>query len=136
MNQHLATAKAFPGIIGESPIVQRRYLLAAIGKHSNNDDVSRDLAIDAIAAGRAAFWTTAGYSNQCAANLLNDCNKGNSVENALLNWFAGRSADFKIRAGLDTLIPLNTKASIDLAAAYELCGTFRNERELEKRRAA
>jgi len=135
MEQHLATAKAFTGIIGESPIVQRRYLLAAIGKHENNDDISRDLAIDAIASGRAAFWTTGTYHNQLAANLLNEVNKGATVENAMLFWFAGRRQDVKIRTGLDTLIPLNAKASAELVAAYELCGTFRNERELERRRA-
>ena len=127
MNAH---AQAY---MAETPLAVARALKAAIALYGNDDAMSRDIANEAVAEGRAAYWSTATYHNATACILLDRANRM-QMDEALrfINDPAKRArlADF-----LDTLVPLNLKAENALALAYARhTGTFREDDELAARR--
>lgn len=96
----------------------RRRLASAIETHGNDDALARRVALCAITAGRAAFWTTARYHSQKACILQIAIHAQSSIEAALdYAYSPGEAADFGIEA-LDTLVPLNHLAAEALALAY------------------
>lgn len=127
MNAH---AQAY---MAETPITVRRALKASVALYDNDDFASRETVLEAIAAGRSAFWSTAKYHNATACMLLDRVNRM-PMDEALAfitdPHKLARMADF-----LDTLVPLNAKAENALALAYARhTPTWREEPELAMRR--
>src|SRR5690348_12783342 len=91
--------------MAETQLTTKRALNDAIAAYGCDSDYSRDLATDAIASGRAAFWTRNSRHNACATILLNNLNRGMSFEDALADAYRPHKRD-RIEGGLDTLIPL------------------------------
>lgn len=120
--------------INETPITVSAKLNAAIAFYDNCCDRFRELAVEAILAGRSAFWTTASHHSARAYELPVHINKGSSIAEALEQEYPADQG--KRLAGLDTLIPLNLKAATALSIAYEDFGTWRDEAELLARAAA
>lgn len=116
----------------ETPLSVRRRLLDAIDVYNNGYDDNRESAIDAIASGRAAYWTTSTYSAARTVDLPLALNRGVSIREALEQAFPAWCADRRPDA-LDTIVPLNRKAAIALSGAYASFGIWRDEAELEMR---
>ncbi|WP_309083748.1 hypothetical protein [Chelativorans sp.] len=98
-----------------------------------DDGVMRAMAMKAISAGRAAFWSSATYQSQRALCLCGNLNSGMSFADAMADAYRHCSGAEKLRA-LDTLVPLNRKAAEALSLAYAGLGTWRDEHELLMRR--
>jgi len=129
-----AAIPAVPGslaseYINETPITVSAKLNAVIALYDNCCDRFRDLAVEAIRAGRSAFWTTASHHSARAYELPVHINKGASIAEALEQEYPSHPQGKRL-AGLDTLIPLNLKAATALSIAYEDFGTWRDEAEL------
>lgn len=92
-------------------------------------------ALDAFQAGRAAYWTRAGYSNAKACLLLTDANRF-SLENALEVHADDDHPSQAARAPylLGTLIPLNRAACAELERAWSRIGA--GENAIRRARAA
>jgi len=108
----------------------RRNLIDAITIYGNDDAYDREQTIEAIIAGRPAFWTMATYHDQWGCNVLRRINEGMSVVEAIAKYP-------KLDHGrlLGTLVPLNAKAETELSHAYaSQCGLIRDEFELARRR--
>lgn len=136
MNQltHKAFAGAVKGFIPESPFEEKAHLADAIARYDNDCGYHREKAVDAIASRRAAFWSTAHYSDQRCRGLLYPLNaEGKSVSEAIAECFPDYVRDGRID-GLDSLVPLNRKAAVALANAYDQVGSWREIEELEARR--
>lgn len=58
-------------------------LVQAICTFQNDDAVSRDYAISAILAGRAAYWSMVKYHDAVTAELQNALNKGIGFDEAI-----------------------------------------------------
>jgi hypothetical protein len=108
-----------------------RRLAAAIHIYDNEDALARRLALQAAAAGRPAFWTTAGYHSQkhCALQLAVH---GQPTVEAALDQAALEGSEARL-AALDTLVPLNRPALAVLALAYAGLGRWRDIADLEAR---
>lgn len=115
------------GLLQNQPLDHR--VNAAIAIYDNCCDLFRDLAVDAIIAGRSAFWTTASHHSARAYELPVHINKGASIAEALEREYPAHMQGKRL-AALDTLIPLNLKAATALSIAYEDFGTWREEPEL------
>lgn len=110
----------------------RRRLDDAIRVYGNGYDDIRASAIDAIASGRAAFWTTSNYGAARTVDLPLSLNRGTGIwaalDAALPAWCA------HLRPGaLDTIVPLNRRAAAALSNAYASFGIWLDEDELEQR---
>lgn len=117
-------------LVPENMADTRRHLADAIAIYENNDDFDREQTVEAIIAGRPAFWTMATYHDQWGCNVLRRINEGMSVVEAIAKYP-------KLDHGrlLGTLIPLNAKAETELFHAYaSQCGLIRDEFELARRR--
>jgi hypothetical protein len=62
VNTHPTISKQAASYLADTPMAARRNLLDAMEIYRNEDSVMRDGAIEAIAEGRAAYWTMASYS--------------------------------------------------------------------------
>lgn len=122
-------ARLHAGLVEESPVVIRRRLADAITIYDNDDGYERERAIEAIAAGRAAYWTMATYHNQHALNAADRANGGASLADAVAKY--PKPSHERL---YDTLVPLNRKAVTDLSLAYAALGAWRDEPDLERRR--
>ncbi|MHA6684458.1 hypothetical protein [Mesorhizobium sp. A556] len=126
--------------MGETPLSVRPNLADAIAVYGNPDTVGREKAIDAIAEGRAAFWTMSSYSSTSNSGLPYTLNSGVGITEAIAeaysDWRYAYNPKLKTQqrlAALDTIVPLNRKAVNSLALAYERAGSFRDDAELELR---
>lgn len=126
MNAH---AQAY---MADTPMAARLALLDAVEIYNNDDEVSYEIAIEAIASGRAAFWTTSKYHDQIGSVLVNEANT------KLMDDAIAFIPPFKrdgMERYLDTLVPLNAKAETALSLAYaKHTSTWRDEPELAMRR--
>lgn len=127
MNAH---SKAY---LYETPLATK-VLLTSVMKQYGHDSADRQFAIKAIAEDRAAFWRTTDGQNQVGSLLTAEANLGGDIVGFCKDRQIGRPTGFILRHGLDVLVPLNRKATMKLAAAYEAFGTFRSEVELDARR--
>lgn len=131
MNATLHATFAIPTSLDEAMATRRRLDDAATIYGNGYDDL-RASAIEAIASGRAAFWTTSNYSATRTVDLPLDLNRGVGIraalEHALPAWCAQNRAP-----ALDTMVPLNRKAAEALSGAYATYGIWRTEEELEQR---
>jgi hypothetical protein len=65
-----AAAAANPRAVASADVDEnRRRLAIAIDLYGNDDALARRVVLSALAAGRPAFWTTAGYHSQKACVL-------------------------------------------------------------------
>lgn len=134
MNAYAQISHEAQTYIEETALTVRRSLIDAIEIYDNEDAVMRDRAIDAIAEGRAAYWTTAKYHNAAAYSLCYALNDGVDIVRAIENTYPVWKIDSRIPA-LETIIPLNWRAVNALSLTYaEMAGTWRDEWELERRR--
>ena len=118
----------------ETPLTMRRHLADAIAIYGNDFTSDHEDAISAIISGRAAYWSTAGYSAQRAGILLGHLNRGCTFEEALADAYANQPRPL-IERGLDTLVPLNLKAANALSLAYShFTATWHDDEELLLRR--
>lgn len=117
----------------ETPLAIRARLFDAMERYGNECS-DRHEAIEAINAGRSAFWRTTNGQNQFGALLTSEANLGGDLVAFCNDRKAGRPAGFIFKHGLDVLIPLNRKAAYLLADAYEAFGEWREFTELEARR--
>lgn len=102
----------------DTPMAAYGRLIDAMIAHDNEDAIGRDLAVDAICAGRPAYWTTATYHAARCIELCNGVNRGATLETALLGLYPADRA-FGRQSALDTLIPLNMAAARELADVCE-----------------
>lgn len=116
-----------------SPREGLRRLNVAVELYRNNDSVSREHALEAFMAGKPAYWTTATYHSQRALGLMDDLNRGCEFGIALAANYPAHCTKYRPGA-LDTLIPLNRRAAVDLVKAYDALGIWREVDELEARR--
>lgn len=107
----------------------RRHLNDAIEIYRNGYDDNRNSAIEAIAAGRAAFWSTSSYSSARTVDLPLALNRGVSIADALAEAFPNWRATYR-EAALETIVPLNGRAANALALAYARFGSWREDEEL------
>lgn len=136
MNAH---AKIY---MDETPLVVKRQLLDAVAVYQNEDTNMLDQAIDAVASGRAVYWTTANYSSATNSDLPYELNRGRSIKEAVEAAYPDSRFPFNpalkysLRAkALDTIVPCNRAAVNALAKAYiEIAGSFRDDDELAARR--
>ena len=134
MNAHTQISLDAQSYLEETALTVRRSLIDAIEVYDNEDAVMRDRAIDAIAEGRAAYWTTAKYHNAAAFSLCYALNDGVDIVRAIENTYPEWKADSRIPS-LETIVPLNRKAMNALALAYvEMSGEWRDDFELERRK--
>jgi hypothetical protein len=119
----------------ENPVLIRRRLADVIELYDNEDCVSRDWTVEAIVAGRPAFWTSATYHSQRACNLHLDVVAGASIQQALEAHYPVR-LNHSRESALDTLIPLDRRAAAALSQAYADLGIWRDDDELELRRTS
>lgn len=134
MNAHTQISQEAQSYLEETPLTVRRSLIDAMEIYDNEDAVMRDRAIDAIAEGRAAYWTTAKYHNAAAYSLCYALNDGVDIVRAVENTYPVWKIDSRIPS-LETIVPLNRKAVNALALAYaEMAGTWRDDYELERRK--
>ncbi|MER8925822.1 hypothetical protein [Mesorhizobium sp. M0859] len=127
-----AYQKIVSDYLTETPISVRRRLLDSINVYNNSYDDIRASAVDAIAAGRAAYWTTSTYSAARTVDLPLVLNRGVSITTALEQAFPAWCADRR-EAALETIVPLNRKAAVALSGAYARFGSWEDEAELEMR---
>jgi hypothetical protein len=111
----------------------KRRIEDAFTLYNNEFTLEVEYALKAYTQGHAAFWTTAGYSDQRAGNLLNSINLGSTIMGALAHWYPPGCPHGRDEA-LDTLVPLNRRAADDLVMAYAEYGLMRDAEELEMRR--
>lgn len=126
----------------ETPLTVKRQILEAVAVYQNEDTVMLSDAMEAVASGRAVYWTTASYSNATASDLPYELNRGRSIKETVEAAYSDSrfpfnpALKFKLRtAALDTIVPCNRAAVNALAKAYiEIAGSFRDDAELELRR--
>lgn len=95
-----------------------------------------DDAIANLIAGKPAFWSTCGNSNQPGGTMLDAANRLASVEEAqndIEAHFARHGRDVRDEKWMDDLLPLNHAAVMNLMRAYQAVGTFRTREELYAR---
>lgn len=132
--RHTQISHEAQSYLDETPLTVRRSLIDAMEIYDNEDAVMRDRAIDAIAEGRAVFWTTAKYHNAAAYSLCYALNDGVDIVRAVENTYPAWKIDSRIPS-LETIVPLNRKAVNALSLAYaEMAGTWRDDYELERRK--
>lgn len=89
--------------------------------HNNIDDISRGYVIRAAVEKRAAYWSSSQYHDQKARNLLDEANDLGAVEAIQLrirsNGTSGYDNPHRL---INTLIPLNNKAFVEIEAARKL----------------
>jgi len=122
---------AIPTSLDEAMATRRR-LDDAIEVYGNGYDDIRAVAIEAIASGRAAYWTTSNYGATRTVDLPLALNRGVSIRDALEQALPAWCAADRCPA-LETIVPLNRKAAIALSGAYASHGIWRDEEELEMR---
>lgn len=118
--------------LADTPMKVRRDLLTAVAVYGNEDTIMLEQAIEAIASGRAVYWTTASYSSARASDLPYELNRGKPILEAIDAAYAGR--EFLRQQALDTIVPINRKAAMALANAYAKFGSWVDEDELLERR--
>ena len=134
MNAHTQISQESQSYLEETALTVRRSLIDAMEVYDNEDAVMRDRAINAIAEGRAAYWTTSKYHNAAALCLCYALNDGVDIVRAVENTYPVWKIDSRIPS-LETIVPLNRKAVNALALAYaEMAGTWRDDYELERRK--
>lgn len=112
-----------------------RHLAATVDRYGNEDSIAEDGALDAMQAGRPAFWASCGYSSQIVWIVVGRANGGGSLIDVMADAYPEHRA-WQREAALDALVPLNLSAAKELARAYEqFAGTFRETDELEARAA-
>jgi hypothetical protein len=111
---------------------ERIALLVAIHGDRIEDAVMTDFAVEAFAAGRPAFYSTASYHSGRAICLCNTANRTGDLVEALHQEYALGAPGREY--GLNALVPLNDEAVGDLLGAYQSIGTWRDWDELEARR--
>lgn len=101
----------------------------------NRCNTDEDAALEAFQAGRAAYWSKAGYSNAKASLVLTAANRY-SLENALELHATDDHPSVLARTPylLGTLIPLNRQACIELNRAWSAIGDA--EAAIRRARAA
>lgn len=131
MNATLHSGFTIPTPLDEAMATRRR-LDDAITVYGNGYDDLRASAIEAIASGRAAWWTTSNYGAARTVDLPLSLNRGVGVRAALDEALPAWCANLRPVA-LDTIVPLNRKAAMALSGAYASFGIWRDEEELEQR---
>lgn len=134
-------SKEAEAYMGETPLSVRRNLADAIEVYGNPDTVMMEKAVDAIAEGRATYWTVSNYHSATNSNLPYALNAGveigRAIDAAYPDWRYARNPALQKQhraAALDTIVPLNRKAVNSLALAYiKIAGSFRDDAELERR---
>lgn len=120
--------------MAETPLAVKRQLLDTVALYQNEDTNMLEQAIEAVASGRAVYWTVSGYSNATNSDLPYELNRGRSIKETLEAAYQGWKADRRA-AALDTIVPCNRAAVNALANAYiEIAGSFRDDDELAARR--
>ena len=111
----------------------RARLRATVDSYRNEDSQDFRDALDAMIAGRPAFWFTQNYSNQRACIVLSEVNAGMGVLEAIRSHQRRYDDPKMIERGLDYLIPMNAPAMSALLAAYAELGMWREHDEIECR---
>lgn len=132
MNAATAIRRAHRQADPAATVRQMISVLIAIHGDKIEDAVMIDSAVDAYAAGRPAFYSTAGYSSPRAICLCNTANRTGDLLFALRTEYALGAPGREY--GLNALVPLNDDAVGDLIAAYSSLGTWREFDELVARR--
>jgi hypothetical protein len=107
-------------------------VLIAIHGDKIEDAVMIDGAVEAYAAGRPAFYSTATYHSGRACCLCKTANRTGDLLCAMRTEYALGAPGREY--GLNALVPLNDDAVGDLIAAYSSIGTWRDFDELVARR--
>lgn len=102
----------------------------------NPDALAATEAADRLMEGRAAFWSTSGYSDQFTSRAMTCANMTGDLREALISINWRRRGAEAAEDMLDQLIPLGQIAVQQLVDAYERLGTFRSRREICAREAA
>lgn len=96
--------------------------VAIVDKHllSNNPplDFGRDDAVKNLDEGKPAFWLKPVRGEYACTALSGDANIAGDLFEALSMWKWRRRGDEFAKLFLDTLIPLNAAAEVQLDAAY------------------
>lgn len=117
--------------MADTPMAAKRALDDAVAIYQNPDDIMREKALDAIAEGRPAYWSVAGYSDAIGSSLPYHLNAGVDISSAVEEAYGRRP--FLGRGMLDQIVPLNMAAARALSAAYAREGTWCEEFELLRR---
>lgn len=101
----------------------------------SSDDVTGQWMAENLVAGKPAFCWYNTYSNQAAGLFTAEVACLGSIEAAqesMADFWANREdRDAYSAVYLDNLRPLNEAGVLDLMAAYERAGTFRDRSELD-----
>lgn len=91
--------------------------------HGTHSTIDEERALDAVQAGRAAFWTTASYHNQIAGIFLTAVNRS-GLAFALKQCARDEDPDYMRHSAylLGTLVPLNPPACAAVNAAWSSIG--------------
>jgi hypothetical protein len=135
MNAQPRKLTAADAILGETPLAMRARLRATVDSYRNEDSQDYRDALDAMLAGRPAFWTTQGYSNARAVTVLREVNAGAGVLATIRRHRRSWDDPKTVERGLDYLIPMNAPATAALLAAYSVLGAWREAEELEARQS-
>lgn len=128
MTAHTSPSAASQAYLLDTPLAAKRALDDAIAIYGNEDTIMREKALDAICGDRAAYWTTANYSNAIDSNLPYALNAGVDIGRAVDAAYERRQ--FLKRGALARIVPLNMAAARALSAAYAREGAWRDEPEL------
>lgn len=95
----------------------RAALSALVRLYDNDDTRDREAAEEAFAQGRPAYWTPHKYHHQLARIFVEAANRPEGLKAALKEWASARHPEMNrsALALLDTLIPLNAAAIMELA---------------------
>jgi len=96
----------------------RRLIHATARLYDNPNTILEGFAVDAAGEGRAAYWKTTGYSHQTATAFAYAANQS-GIQAALIACVDKKNAGKSASELLDTLIPLNVKATVELKSAKD-----------------
>jgi len=83
MTAHTSLAASNEAYLLDTPLAAKRALYDAIAIYGNEDTIMREKALDAICGDRAAYWTTASYSNAIDSSLPYALNAGVDIGRAV-----------------------------------------------------
>lgn len=119
--------------------ITERVLKARVERIQENagarNTIAEEDTVAALLANEPAFGSTATYHNQLGSLFAMKVARLRSIEEAQQEMLNRDNIFFYNRQAwaLDLLLPLNTRAAIMLAVAYQKLGEFRTSEELLKR---
>lgn len=118
--------------------ITERVLKARVERIQENagarNTIAEEDTVAALLANEPAFGSTATYHNQLGSLFAMKVARLRSIEEAQQEMLNRYDSFYNRQAwALDLLLPLNTRAAIMLAVAYQNLGEFRTPEELLKR---